>query len=203
MEERVMEHLSALLAKGNMKLPTTTAIFNMGSATDCPSLKKGLCQAFIGDKCVCYAMRPEGFRPACLPYRRRQEKYWKAVSAPRFVLEFCDTNQRKRKPFKTLRLNESGDFWNQKCVAKAEYIARLLKLDGVKTYCYTARSDLDFSGCESLVVNGSGFKAPGVKGDFLFVKNADDAPKGYGVCPGDCRGCVRCIVGMKTVIPKH
>lgn len=197
------EHLSKLIATGNKKLPKTTAIFNMGSATDCPSLALGLCQAYIDGKCVCYAMRPEKFRPGCLPYRKRQTKYWKEISSVDFAKEFLEVNSRKRKPFDALRFNEAGDFWTQKCVDKADSIAKILKANGVKTYCYTARKDLDFSGCKNLVVNGSGFKAKGVKGDFLFVQNASDAPKGYGVCPGDCRGCVRCIVGMKTVIPKH
>ena len=71
-----MEDLKNLIATGNKKLPTTTAIFNMGSATDCPSLKKGLCTAVTEKKVTCYALRPENFRPLVLPYRRRQEKYW-------------------------------------------------------------------------------------------------------------------------------
>ena len=198
------EHLSKLISTGNTKLPRTTAIFNMGSAHDCPSLKKGLCQAFINGKCVCYAMKSEySYHPGVLPYRRRQEKYWKTIKAETFVNEFTAMNDRKRNSFTALRLNESGDFWSQKCVDKAEKIARLLKEDGVITYCYTARKDLDFSKCKNIVISGSGFKKKGIRGNFLFVIKASDAPKGFGVCPGDCRGCVRCLIGMNTVIPKH
>ena len=68
--------LNRHISIGNKKLPKTTAIFNMGAATDCPSLELGLCQAFVGEKLVCYAMKAEsGLYPDVLPYRRRQESF--------------------------------------------------------------------------------------------------------------------------------
>jgi len=199
-----MEHLSKLISKGNMKLPKTTAIFNMGAAHDCPSLNKRLCQAFIKGKCVCYAMKAEySYRPNVLPYRRRQEKYWKQITAEEFVNQFLQINNRKRNPYQAIRLNEAGDFWSQSCVNKAEKIAKMLKPYGVKVYCYTARKDLNFSECKNIVINGSGFHKKGIRGIFVMVTDVKDKPKGYGVCCGDCRVCKRCIVGKNTVILKH
>ena len=42
--------LRKLMKGGNKKLPKTTAIFNMSSATDCVSLKKNLCKACVYSK---------------------------------------------------------------------------------------------------------------------------------------------------------
>ena len=51
--------LGSLLSEGNIKIPSTTAIFNMTSAKDCPSLKLGLCKAFHNGKNICYAKKSE------------------------------------------------------------------------------------------------------------------------------------------------
>ena len=51
---------SVLGSEGNLKIPSSTAIFNMGSATDCPSLKLGLCKAYFNGKHICYAKKAEG-----------------------------------------------------------------------------------------------------------------------------------------------
>jgi len=200
-----MENLKGLIASGNKKLPSTTAIFNMSSATDCPSLEKGLCSAVIGGKIVCYALRPEKFRPDVLPYRRRQESFWKDIKAVEFVKQFLALNDRKRKPFNAIRFNEAGDFHSQKCITKAEKIATLLKPYGIACYGYTARKDLSFKKIDNLVVNGSGFMKDNIKNDFKIVaKDASDKPDDYVLCQGDCRGCVRCMVkGMKTAVRKH
>ncbi len=45
-----------------------------------------------------------------------------------------------------LRYNESGDFWSQRCVEKLDWIAYTLRKEGIRTYGYTARYDLDFNG---------------------------------------------------------
>jgi hypothetical protein len=197
--------LASLIMPGNVKIPKTTAIFNMGSATDCPSYKLGLCQAVLNGKRVCYAIKSEkSYRPFTLPFRRKQEKYWKASSAEKFATDFIALNLFKPVPFNALRFNEAGDFWSQECLDKAETIARILRRYGVRTYCYTARRDLDFSHCNYLVVSGSGFKKEGIKGIFLMVRNAKkDRPRGFGICKGSCAGCGRCLIGRQTVIQKH
>jgi len=197
--------LTSLVSSGNLKIPRTTAIFNMGSATDCPSRRLGLCRAFVNGKCVCYALKSEReYRPRTLPFRRKQKKYWMNTLAEKFATDFITMNMLKTLPYNALRLNESGDFWSQECVEKAEKIARILKRYGITTYCYTARSDLDFSRCKRLVVSGSGFCKEGIKGEFLMVKDVKvQRPRGYGVCVQNCRICRRCLVGEKTVIARH
>jgi hypothetical protein len=197
--------LNGLLAEGNTKIPTTTAIFNMGSAKECPSLKLGLCAAYVNGKHVCYAKKSEcEYRPTVLPYRQKQAKFWKSVTADEFIAQFLLINALKVKPFTALRFNEAGDFYGQACVDKAEKIATVLKRYGVTCYCYTSRSDLDFSKAKNLVVSGSGFMKDGIKNEFKIVKVKADKPKGYGVCIGDCRKCKRCQVrGLKTVVILH
>lgn len=184
---------------GNKKLPTTTGIFNICSAHDCPSKARGLCQV-INAGHRCYALRDEQMYPAVLPYRRRQEHVWDSLTAKGFVAEFLAIVGRRRLPTTALRLNESGDFRDQADVDKAEQIAALLKPHGVKVYCYTARSDLDFSRVETMVVNGSGFK---VHGEFRFVRSEADVPEGFKVCGGSCKTCTRCQHGRETAVLPH
>jgi hypothetical protein len=202
-----MEELKKLIQAGNHKLPKSTAIFNMASATDCPSLRLELCSAVDENgKLFCYAKKSEaGYRPDVLPYRRRQEKFWLGVTAEDFAAQFLAINSRKRKPFTALRLNEAGDFHNQACVEKAEKIASILSAAGVACYAYTARKDLDYKDIDSLVVNGSGWTKEGVTNDFLIVgKDGSGLPAGYKLCPADCSICKRCLIkGSKTGVRKH
>lgn len=198
-----LRHLTAL--DGNMKVPSSTAIFNMGAATDCPSFKLGLCKACVDGKYICYALKAEILYPhTCLPYRRRQEDFWKRITAKDFALQFILMNSTRVNPFNALRLNESGDFWTQACVDKAEAIARILKQYGITTYCYTSRSDLDFHRVRALRISGSGFKKDGITNIFKIITDKSEKPKGYGVCPMNCRTCTRCMkTRMKTCVVKH
>ena len=188
---------------GNMKLPTTTAIFNLCSATDCPSIKLGLCQAFNAKgRCICYALKAEKrFPGTILPFRRRQEKVWDSLSAVDFAEQFLTVIARRRTRTTALRINESGDFRSQADVVKLSDIARLLSYHGIKVYGYTARKDLDFSNVHSnLVINGSGFR---VHGEFRMITKRSEKPKGYGMCCGDCSKCRRCLKGMLTCNLPH
>ena len=202
--------LKSLISDGNMKIPSTTAIFNMSSATNCPSLALGLCKAQLLDKngklkSVCYAMKSErDYRPNVFPYRERQKEFWLGVSPEEFVKQFVMINSSKVIKFDKVRLNESGDFHNQGCVKKAERISKLLLDYGIVTYCYTSRSDLDFSRTRRLVINASGFKSKGITNDFLMVPKGKKPPKGYKPCPMDCNRCDRCSIrGSKTWVPQH
>lgn len=200
-----MNELKHLLAFGNIKIPNTTAIFNMGAAHDCPSKVLGLCQAYKDGKHICYARKAEySYRPQVYPYRKRQEQYWKQISADGFVMDFLDAIINKKNKCTALRLNESGDFWGQECVDKAEQIAKILDKCGIVVYCYTARRDLDFKKVKYLRISGSNFIKSGVVNEFKMVLDIKDRPKGYGVCMGDCNICNRCQRrGMKTVILSH
>lgn len=196
---------SGMFSFGNSKLPYTTAVFNMTSATDCPSRQRGLCQITKfsnGKKHKCYAMTTERMFPkTALVWKRKQSAYWNKVSALQFVQDLLKAGANKN--MNALRLNESGDFKCQADVKKADEIAGLLKLFGINTYCYTARQDLNYAGLRHLIVNGSGFHALGVSGVFMAIRKTDIKPDGYGVCCGDCTVCYRCIDGKNTVVILH
>ena len=193
-----------LLGKdGNHKLPSTTATFNMTPAKSCPSKRLGLCKASLqGAKC--YANKAEYFRPTVLPYRERQAKLWQKITAEEFASQFILYNATRIKKFNMLRFSESGDFPSQADVNKVEKIARTIRKYGVKTYTYTSRSDLDFSACKNLIINGSGFIKKGISNQVNIIKNLKDKPKGFGICPMNCRICKRCSTrGFRVVIKKH
>lgn len=187
------------LGFGNRKLPVTTAVFNICSATDCPSRKLGLCQV-INAGHRCYALRDEQFYTGPLAYRRRQERIWDSLSAEEFAEQFLEVIRARRHRTKALRLNESGDFRSQADVDKAADIARRLAPYKITVYCYTARRDLDFAKAAPMVVNGSGFV---VHGEFRFVRDKSEVPEGYGICRGNCRTCSRCLRGSRTCVLPH
>jgi len=199
-----MSELKKLISSGNMKLPKTTAIFNLGAAMDCPSKNLGLCQAIDSKtgKIVCYAMKAERLYPSVLPYRRRQAAYWKSVTADEFARDFLALNASRKNKYKALRINESSDFGSQKDVAKLDRIAELLQ-GVVKVYTYTARKDLDYYKVKYLIINGSGFQTAGVAGLFNYHEKDQPIPEGFKECPGDCRVCARCLHGAKTVVLRH
>lgn len=196
--------LTSLLSEGNTKIPVSTAVFNMSSASSCPSRRLGLCSArWAGVKC--YALKSEcGLYPGVLPRREAQQVFWLKTSAEDFVVQFLLINALKEKPFTKIRLNESGDFHTQECVDKAEKIAQILSRFGIKVYCYTSREDLDFDKIKHLVVSGSGFKKVGIPNQFNIIHNMDEKPKGFGICKCDCRVCDRCSTrGKNTVVLAH
>jgi hypothetical protein len=201
--------LDSLIQAGNIKIPKETAIFNMSSATDCASLRLGKCKAMVEKDgkmvTICYALKSEkSYRPNVLPYRRRQEKFWRNTSAELFVIQFLIINARKKVKFDKIRLNEAGDFHEQSCVDKAEKIARILSKFGIKVYCYTSRDDLDYTKVKSLVINASGFQAPGLVNEFMMIEKNKPWPKGYAKCPADCTICDRCSIrGKKTFVIEH
>lgn len=182
---------------GNSKLPKSTAIFNMGPAHKCPSRALGLCT--LGDDC--YAFKAEiQYADTCIPYRIRQMAIWKLYPAISLAYAFLDAFSRKRHKIKMLRLNESGDFWGQECVDKAEKIARKLAERGIITYAYTHRSDLDFSNIKALYLRGSNFKREELFGSFEtieedYVRQACDV-----ICPADCTDCTLCVDFPETIL---
>ena len=177
-------------------------IFNMNSATDCPADALGMCP--LGPKGgdgTCYAYRPEIFRPAVLPYRRRQEKYWKN--------QFCtaDFVAALRKKTEYFRFSEAGDFRTQEDVYKMELVCRALNKKGIQCYGYTRRIDLGFThlskvcnlivaekvvkGCSKAVVLEKGQKLPRGKWHMCPGKN----------CMVDCRACAN--KNGRIAFPKH
>lgn len=189
---------------GNIKVPSSIAIFNLTSAHDCMSAKLGLCAAEkFGTHC--YAKRAEfSYHKQVLPYRRNQAKLWNKLTAKEFVSQFLMLNSRKKNSFKALRFSESGDFRNQADVDKVEKIATLLKRFGIKCYTYTSRSDLDYSKISSLILSGSGFKKNGINKVFQIIKHKKDKPRNFSICKGDCKICSRCRTrNLNTAVLAH
>ena len=201
-------------ASGNNKLPEWCAIYNLGSAFNCPSDKLSLCK--LGPRNgngECFAWKnAERVYPNCLPYRERQTLIWLRITAQEFAQAFINANRRKRNKWTELRFNESGDLWGQKCLDKMEEIARLLTPHGITVYTYTARKDLDLSNCRHLSVNGSDFMSS--NGFYVLDPKSPDYQQkkqelidwaekmGYTVvnCQNDCSICHHCKTGKKLVI---
>ena len=174
----------SLFRKGNKKVGKDTLIFNMCSATDCPSEKLGLCSICT----KCYAKKAERQYPAVLPFRRRQEKAWESVSVKEFVEAFLSV----AKGIKYFRFSESGDFKSQKDVTKMVSIAKSLAKHGIITYGYSARKDLNFRALKKVaVLNGSGFMG---NNQFKPVKEfSGNNPKCNG---SDCSICKLCKISL-------
>tara|TARA_R110000824_G_C15224690_1_gene677853 strand:- start:236 stop:970 length:735 start_codon:yes stop_codon:yes gene_type:complete len=191
--------------RGNRKLPATTAIFNFSSATYCASKALGLCPAVDKKgKNICYAMKAERLYPEPLKYRQAQGTFWRGITAEDFAVQFLIINALKERPFDSLRFSEAGDFLSQKDVDKAEKVAMILNRYKIKTYCYTARKDLEYSSVKHLVINGSSFEKEGVANEFRIIPKGEEKPKGYFACPNDCRTCNRCqIRGQKIAVMAH
>lgn len=206
---------------GNTKLGNDTMIFNMGSATECPSRANGTCK--LGNKC--YALKAERMYPQCKPYRDRQQAYWLNNTAQTILNDLTALFEAKRvrvngklvplhKTLKWFRFNEAGDFHSQACIDKLNTIAFYLKkLYAIETYGYSARSDLDFS--QALFnCKGSGHDhgnngktiARKMPKDFGWM-DYNDTTTGelFKVCPMDCKICNMCKTdaGINIVFPLH
>jgi len=182
-----------LFTNGNRKIGKDTLIFNMNSASDCPSEKLGLCA--LADKC--YAKKAEKQYPAVLPFRRRQEKAWESTTTVEFVETFMAVVKSKKKnPIKYFRFSESGDFKSQGDVTKMSIIARLLNEQGITTYGYTARNDLVLTELQKYAtVQGSGFM-----GSNEFRPVMEFTGKNPQCNGSDCSKCTLCKVGRRSTI---
>ena len=193
-------------AIGNKKIGKDTLIFNMGSATNCPSKLKGLCDI------DCYAMKSEVQYPAVLPARDHQEEYW--LKTPYMsVVNDIKKALKRRSYIKYIRVNEAGDFHSEACLHKLIFIAE--QLPNIKFYTYTHRSDIVDNNThnflpKNLVINTSNFKVDGLN-QFKAVKVETKFRSYMGkakeikaelktisnsnlVCGGDCSKCSLCKV---------
>jgi len=183
---------------GNKKLPKTTAIFNLCPSFCCPSRNLNLCQLTNPQRC--YALKAERLHPQVLGYRKRQFKFWKKCTVDSFFWKLAE--EKGTRKIDILRVSEAGDFRDQEDVDKLVSIANKLSYCGVKTYCYTARSDLNFSNRGELVVNGSNFMVDNCFKMGTFVKGVDETYAQYK-CIMDCRKCSLCSEkGGKTIYVK-
>jgi len=192
-----------LIKFGNHKLPDDTAIFNMGSAQDCPSKQLGLCKT-INQGVKCYAEKAEiQYKDNVLNYRRAQESYWHSTSGSEILSRLIRKLESRRKETTYFRFNESGDFYCQGDIEKLSFIARgLREVKGITTYGYTARSDLDFRTCDFLC-KGSGFNGEGLNGSTEVILKDQAVPEGYIECPGTGKnGCASCNL-CKIAVPHN
>ena len=184
--------------KGNKKLPKSTYIINMGSATDCPSKKLGLCQC--PDKC--YALAAERQYPDCKPFRERQREVFNTVSAKDIAAALILASKRSGLYKMThLRFSEAGDFETQSDVVKLAEVCRIVSATGVSVYGYTARTDLDLSSLLKVatvnVSNDAGDHVDNGANRFKAVETyTNTLPK----CAGDCRICSLCSTVNGKVI---
>ncbi|WP_153952989.1 hypothetical protein [Halosegnis longus] len=182
---------------GNTKIAKEVAIFNLGSATDCPHLGETECQVDADD---CYAYNAEGeggYAPMALPKRRRQELLWKESDLYLFTRALQRTFERKQHEITALRLSESGDIRTQQDVRDIQYIAD--ELD-VPVYLYTASSGLDWSEAPDVTINASNEWVEGADRQYDAVPTVDDIPEDGIQCPydmegsdikcGECRLCI-------------
>ncbi len=183
------------VSNGNRKIGEDTLILNMCSSTDCPSRELGLCP--LKDPNRCYALKAERLYPNTLPFRRRQEQYWKETKAEDVVLDLMARIRLTMAPVKYIRFSEAGDFRSQEDVDKMVDIATMLvdNTDAI-LYGYTARKDLDFSKRpENMIIEGSGFMLDNM---FMTVDSYSEDVK--FTCPGNCRICNLCKERKKRTI---
>lgn len=208
-------------AVGNLKIGADTLIYNMGSATNCASGEAGLCELF--NTRACYALKSEIQYPAVIPYRNRQEFFWKTAD----VMDIAEAiqkafNRNTKVKLKYVRFNEAGDMHSAECLSKLKKLATILP--EITFYTYTHRSDLVTDpSCmpKNLVINTSNFKVEGmnqfkvdmditahsVKAEYaeLKAKFTEKYGKGTLVCKGDCSKCNLCKVqhGKTVWVPLH
>jgi hypothetical protein len=206
-----------IISIGNLKIGKDTIIFNMGSATHCPSKKLGMCQVCLSrhrdgkvKSGVCYATKAErqysGDKHSTVRKRMLQAKQWEQKPVEEIAGWMAlAIKKQKKPPIRFIRINESGDFGKQKDVDKISDLADLMAGDAL-VYMYTARKDLDYSGVsDNLVIQGSGFM---IHNNFQFVpkEEFDKIPqllkaRNTYLCGGSCLECSYCKTrGNKVVL---
>jgi hypothetical protein len=206
--------LSDYISWGNSKIAKSVAIWNFGSATDCPNAATDKCQVDFKD---CYAHKAENMYKNTLPYRRRQEYLWDCLDAETWAKAFQELVSRKRNEVTAIRFSEAGDFRHRGDIIKANRIAEIVDID---LYTYSSSSDLDWSEATEFVVNQSNDLADYGDRRYTAVSEPEDIP-GEGVwCPhdaaksqgmdsddapkcGDCTYCVTDDVENDVYITLH
>ena len=158
-------------SQGNNKLPSSTYIINLGCANLCPG-------RIIG-------------------YRLLQTLRWRSLSAEEIAFQLLKVSDNATvNKMKCLRINESGDVFDESDIVKMSKISDILKEYGIITYTYSSRYDLDWSiKSDNLIVNGSGWMCDN---SFIAVPDINDDMK-Y-VCSGDCDKCDYCKLSENKII---
>jgi len=174
---------------GNAKLGKDTCIFNMTTAMDCPSFKKGFCKI----RSLCYAIKAEFIWPDVLKFREEQNYVWNKESAMSIASSMMRQINRRIIKTKYIRFSESGDFTTQADIDKLSKIAKIMHK--WQFYGYTNRHDLDFSSVPlNVAIQGNGSM---IHNQINVVKKATGK---YFVCPGNCKVCNFCKVRRGQVL---
>jgi hypothetical protein len=120
------------LRKGNLKLPKTTAIFNLPSVITCLGSTKWCREN-------CYAKKAEKMYPNVLPFRYKCLALTKDVS----FIETINNELKKLNNIDTIRIHESGDFYSQDYLD--DWISIMKTNPLLNFYAYTKSYNLDFS----------------------------------------------------------
>lgn len=209
---------------GNMKIGSDTLIFNLGSATTCPSGLSGQCDLHGTNKC--YALKAERMYKSTLPYRERQGAWWKSHTAEEIAEAINAAISRKLKTkIKFVRWNEAGDISGPEDLEKMATIAQMTPQ--LKFYTYTHNQQaldqfLTNGGTlpANLVINLSNFRRPGfnsfmidttmkvqsLKKDWKAFRTLVRDRDGHSrTCIGDCSKCSLCKVshGKDILVPLH
>ena len=186
-------------SQGNHKLPPSTYIINLGTAGLCPGRACGTCNCCS----ICYAKNAETqYKEGTILYRLLQTIRWRKLSAKQIAKQLLDTSDRaSKKKMQYLRINESGDVFDQEDITKMSDIADILASRNVGTYTYSSRYDLDWSDkSDNLIVNGSGWLC-----DNSFIAVDDFTDDMEYRCSGDCDECDYCKVpdGRSIYVKVH
>ena len=197
--------LNNLIKFGNNKLPKSTAIFNLGSASkSCPNKGTERCQVKPSE---CYAIKSERRYNNALKYRERQRRYWGNIQVRDFILQFNQIIKLKRNPVKALRFNVSSDIRNKTDVSKIEAIA-----EGIKpvVYLYSASSHVDLSGFDKTIVNVSNtelwnkYRHKNNFNRYIVVESDYKAKQfeseGLNRCNNDCSECNLCLKSSGKIV---
>ena len=189
---------------GNTKLPTTTMIFNMSSASNCPMRSE--CK--FGQNGTCYALKAEIQYPACKPYRERQSSYWYSNNVNQIISDI-QTALKRHKKVNAIRFNESGDMRDTADFRKLNKIANAIN---VPVYTYTHNRNViskitmkDVSSNLSINISFPNSK----KGGFNTYCLDTEYAKTQNVisCPGSCKKCNLCVKskgkGLKLSVKLH
>lgn len=188
-----MQFSGQAFAYGNTKIPRSTLIVNLTSAENCPSKKRELCQV-VG---CCYALKCERIY-SNYKHKNLVMQHWLNTASTEDIITLMSAYiYYAPETINLIRLDEAGDFTCQNQIRQWNKIAKFFwESRGIRTYTYTARTDLDFSEAPYIMVNGS---LPGIPGAVRVYKcippqifDNIQLNKGEYKCPGDCHKCNVC-----------
>jgi len=189
-----------LLSRGNKKLPSSTAIFNLPAGRTCPN-STAQCRKF------CYARKAERIYPAVLPFRMRN---WDLTKQETFVALVSSELSRAR-TITTVRIHESGDFYSEDYFKKWIRIAEAHP--NLIFYAYTKVPRLGvFTRPKNFILllsdDNKTFKNlwHQFSGAATVTLRKQQPDKNWFVCPGSCKTCDYCYndtVDKRVTFEEH